>query len=573
MRRVAIYARVSTEHEAQISALGNQIQYYDNILAQHPDWELYDRYIDEGLSGTSIHKRPNFLRMIRDAENRKFDLIITREVSRFARNTVDTLQETRNLKKLGVEVYFSEDNIWTFNDEDGELKLTLMATLAQNESKKVSQRVKAGQKISFQNGVFYGNGNILGYDYDPNTKEVTVNKEQAEIVQFMFSEYLKGAGSTEIKKALEEKGALTSSGLKKWNASSIVKTLRNPFYCGTVIYRKNYVPDYLEQKPKKNRGEVENIIVEGRHEPIISKTDFEKVQKIMNERRSKLFENKKNGVGVSHELWTKKLVCSCGCTFNKLKYHLQKDGTFSYCFQCRRQKLFGSKQTRLKKGLDISDSCDTSLVQEWKLNAMANLIFNTIWNDKEKIIDIVNEIIDENLNNENFKIELDNEIEENKIKIENLKQKQKKLLDTYLSDVIDKNTYINRNEEFELTINKYFKINEELKNKKFSPTNELDDKINKLKKDIEENLNNTENLVSDELIDLFVQKIKIKPNHYEWKLNYLDDIFDNNINNEKNDFFLTRILFTQDVANRYLIHSKQFKFFRVKEPIKIDIYL
>ena len=101
MRKVAVYARVSTEHEAQLSALENQIQYYDNILAQHPDWELYDRYIDEGLSGTSIHKRPNFLRMIRDAENRKFDLIITREVSRFARNTVDTLQETRNLKKMG----------------------------------------------------------------------------------------------------------------------------------------------------------------------------------------------------------------------------------------------------------------------------------------------------------------------------------------------------------------------------------------------------------------------------------------------------------------------------------------
>ena len=176
-RVVAIYARVSTEHESQLSALENQIQYYDNILKEHPDWNLYGRYIDEGITGTSKLKRKNFMKMLEDAKNGCFDLIITREVSRFARNTVDTLQETRNLKKMGVEVYFSEDNIWTFNDEDGELKLTLMATLAQNESKKVSQRVKAGQKISFQNGVFYGNGNILGYDYDPNTKEVTVNKE------------------------------------------------------------------------------------------------------------------------------------------------------------------------------------------------------------------------------------------------------------------------------------------------------------------------------------------------------------------------------------------------------------
>lgn len=163
-RIVAIYARVSTEHEAQISALNNQIQYYDNLFEQHPEWELYERYIDEGITGTSVKKRKNFVRMMEDASEGKFDLIVTREVSRFARNTVDTLQQTRLLKSKGVEVYFTEDNIWTMNDEDGELRLTIMATLAQNESKKLSVRVKAGQMISFQNGVPYGNGNILGYD-------------------------------------------------------------------------------------------------------------------------------------------------------------------------------------------------------------------------------------------------------------------------------------------------------------------------------------------------------------------------------------------------------------------------
>ena len=138
-RTVAIYARVSTEHEAQINALENQIQYYDNIMREHPDWELYDRYIDEGITGTSVKKRKNFMRMLDDAYAGKFNLIVTREVSRFARNTVDTLIETRKLKKAGVEVYFKEDGIWTFKDEDGELKLTLMATLAQNESKKTQQ--------------------------------------------------------------------------------------------------------------------------------------------------------------------------------------------------------------------------------------------------------------------------------------------------------------------------------------------------------------------------------------------------------------------------------------------------
>ena len=160
-----IYARVSSEHEAQLSALENQIQYYDDIMSKHPDWVLYDRYVDEGKTGTSVNKRKNFLRMLDDAKDGCFDLIITREVSRFARNTVDTLQETRNLKAVGVEVWFIEDNIWSFNDEDGELRLTIMATLAQNESKKISTRVKAGQVISFKNGVPYGYENILGYEY------------------------------------------------------------------------------------------------------------------------------------------------------------------------------------------------------------------------------------------------------------------------------------------------------------------------------------------------------------------------------------------------------------------------
>ena len=187
-RKVAIYARVSTEHEAQLSALDNQVQYYDNILSQNPDWELYERYIDEGITGTSTKKRKNFMRMMEDAEAGCFDLIVTREVSRFARNTVDTLQETRKLKKIGVEVYFTEDNIWTFNDEDGELKLTIMATLAQNESKKTSQRVKAGQQISFQNGVFYGTGNIMGYD--KVGKDMIINEEQANVVRLIINFFL-----------------------------------------------------------------------------------------------------------------------------------------------------------------------------------------------------------------------------------------------------------------------------------------------------------------------------------------------------------------------------------------------
>ena len=277
-RKAAIYARVSTEHEAQISALENQVQYYDELLQRHPDWELVDRYIDEGITGTSIHKRESFMRMLQDAKEKKFDLIITREVSRFARNTVDTLQQTRILKSYGVEVWFTEDNIWTMNDEDGELRLSIMAALAQNESKKISQRVKAGQMISFKNGVLYGNGNILGYDRVGD--KLVVNKEQAETVKRIFELYLAGNGVRKIQDIMEQEGRKTATGLTRWQSGYINRMLRNPFYCGRIVYRKQYVPDYLVQKKINNYGDVEKVYVEGTHEKIISPEDFDRAQEI-----------------------------------------------------------------------------------------------------------------------------------------------------------------------------------------------------------------------------------------------------------------------------------------------------
>ncbi len=162
-RKVVFYGRVSTEHEAQMSALGNQMQWYDDVATRFPNWTVVDKYIDEGITGTQARKRPSFMKMIADSKTDKFDLVVTREVCRFARNTVDTLTYTRELRNIGVEVYFVDDNIWTL-ESDGELRLSIMATLAQEESRKVSDRVKAGQSISRQNGTLYGC--ICTYHYE-----------------------------------------------------------------------------------------------------------------------------------------------------------------------------------------------------------------------------------------------------------------------------------------------------------------------------------------------------------------------------------------------------------------------
>lgn len=190
-RRMVFYGRVSSEHEAQLSALENQLQWYDDQAKYHPNWIVVRKYIDRGITGTQAKKRPAFLEMMEDAKAGKFDLIVTREVCRFARNTVDTLVHTRELKSIGVEVFFVEDNIWTM-DGDGELRLTIMATLAQEESRKTSERVRAGQKISRDNGVLYGNGNILGYDRVGGT--YIINEEQAETVRLIYNLYASGLG-------------------------------------------------------------------------------------------------------------------------------------------------------------------------------------------------------------------------------------------------------------------------------------------------------------------------------------------------------------------------------------------
>ena len=299
-----------------------------------------------------------------DAEAGCFDLIVTREVSRFARNTVDTLQETRKLKKIGVEVYFTEDNIWTFNDEDGELKLTIMATLAQNESKKTSQRVKAGQQISFQNGVFYGTGNIMGYD--KVGKDMIINEEQANVVRLIFDMFLRGKGTQTIKYELEKRGIKTATGQSTWYPSQIGKMLKNPFYCGTIVYRKQFVPDYLEQKPIKNNGQVEQVIVEGKHTPIISKEDFEKVQKIMLTHSREIENNKRIRTTVPVSVWSSKLRCECGSRMNRRVYSRRNKEEVMYGYICYNQKNRGAASKRKAKGLDTEGYCDIPQIQEWK---------------------------------------------------------------------------------------------------------------------------------------------------------------------------------------------------------------
>lgn len=385
-RRVAIYGRVSTEHEAQLSALENQMQWYEDQAKYHPNWTVVETYIDEGITGTQAKKRPAFLRMLEDARQGKFDLIVTREVCRFARNVVDTLVVTRELKSIGVEVFFIDDNIWTM-DGDGELRLSLMATLAQEESRKTSERVKAGQKISRDNGVLYGSGNILGYDRVGST--YVINEEQAETVRMIYDLYLQGYGSMKIANILTERKRKTASGLVKWSISNIMRAIRNATYTGTKCYNKSRSNNFLEQKRINNLDMSTYEYVEGDFPAIISKEVWDKAQEIrMNRVKPSLVSSTKttHSKRDSKDIWVNLLRCSCGSSFRKNKWHTKNDGGISYGYQCYNQLNNGNKKKREELGLDTEGFCDSRMIADWKLDFMAKSLLEHLWTDRKESV-------------------------------------------------------------------------------------------------------------------------------------------------------------------------------------------
>ena len=528
-RKVAVYARVSTEHEAQLSALENQKDWYKPFLAQHPEWQIVGMYVDEGITGTSANKRPQFQKMIKDAEAGNFDLILTREVSRFARNTVDTLQYTRQLKAKGVEVFFINDNIKTF-DGDGELRLTIMATLAQDESRKTSIRVKAGQQTSMENGVFYGNGNILGYDRVG--KDMVINPEQAETVRMIFEMYLNGMGMKKIQYTLEQEGRLTASGKPNWHGSNISRILRNSFYCGIITYHKEFTPDYLEQKKIKNFGDMEFTKVKGRHEPIVTVEEFERVQKILGSHRKEIDNLQygrriQTGARGTVSVWSELMECECGHKFCRRAWHKDHpDEMMRYAYQCNDQTRTGTVKTRLNKGLPIENTCKTPMIPEWKLQMMAKYIFIHFIDDISHHMSFVKAVIAKHINDDEELEDNSAIIEQKQAQIVKLSKRLNGLIDMRADGEITKDVFKEKsatlNEEIDKLQNEIIELTPQPK------TEEDEDPLYEDKLAILTNyldqLVDFENVdrISDRVIRAFVRKIVVHENRIDWYLRFND---------------------------------------------------
>lgn len=278
--KVAAYCRVSTDKEDQSNSLISQRNYFAEYIDARDDWSLRKIYYDEGISGTQTKKRAGFTSMIEDAYHGKIDLILTKEVSRFARNTVDTLFYTRKLKEAGVGVIFTIDNIDT-RDSDGELRLTIMASIAQEESRKTSERVKWGQRRRMEQGVVFGR-DLLGYKVEHG--RLTVNEEEAATVRAIFHKYTnEGKGTHVIARELSEEG-MRPRRVKLWSNVVILRVLRNEKYVGDLCQKKTITPDYLTHARKNNTGEEEMVCLKDHHEPIIDRELWERTQKELEKR-------------------------------------------------------------------------------------------------------------------------------------------------------------------------------------------------------------------------------------------------------------------------------------------------
>ena len=326
-KRVAAYCRVSTDKEDQENSFDSQQRYFRQYIERNPDWELYEIFADEGITGTNTRKRKEFNRMVACAANGDFDLIITKEISRFARNTLDSIYYTRELKKHGVGVIFLNDNINTL-DGDAELRLAIMSSIAQEESRRTSEHVKWGQKRRMEQGVVFGRS-MLGYDVKDG--KMYINEEGAGIVRLIFHKFVdEGKGTHVIARELREEGVRPMRA-KEWQNTVILRILRNEKYCGDLVQKKTYTPDFLSHQKKYNRGQEEFVIIKDHHEPIISRELFDKANRILD-----LKSGSQNGKSKYSNRYpfSGKIKCGrCGAGY-VARYKTRKDGSRYKAWRC-----------------------------------------------------------------------------------------------------------------------------------------------------------------------------------------------------------------------------------------------
>lgn len=385
--KVAAYCRVSTDSDEQASSYEVQVEHYTQFIQKNPEWELAGIFADDGISGCNTKKRSEFNRMIEDCMAGKIDMIITKSISRFARNTLDCLKYIRELKEKNIPVFFEKENINTM-DSKGEVLLTIMASLAQQESQSLSQNIKLGLQYRYQNGEVQVNHNrFLGYTKDEEG-HLIIEPAEAEVVKRIYREYLEGASLHQIGQGLEADGIMTAANKKRWRPETLRKILQNEKYIGDALLQKTYTVDFLSKKRVKNNGIVPQYYVEGSHEAIIPRDLYMQVQEEM-VRRANLHSGakRKKRVYSSKYALSSIVYCPrCGEIYRRIAWNNR--GKHSIVWRCC---------TRVEHG---PSACDAPTIQESDLQSAVVKAIHEVLGEKDAVLPILEMNIVEVLSND-----------------------------------------------------------------------------------------------------------------------------------------------------------------------------
>ena len=419
-RRVAGYAHVSTDSEEQPTSYEAQVDYYTRYIRSRPEWEFVAVYTDEGISATNTKKRDGFNRMVDDALDGKIDLIVTKSVIRFARNTVDSLVTVRKLKEKGVEVYFEKENIYTL-DSKGELLITIMSSLAQEESRSISENVTWGQRKRFSDGkVSLPYKQFLGYEKGPDDLPKIV-EEEAVIVRRIYSMFMLGKTTGAIARELTAEGIPTPSGKKTWQTSTVESILTNEKYKGSALLQKSFTVDFLTKTMKKNEGEVPQYYIEESHPAIIDPREFQMVQIEM--ARRKTLGRKYSGGSV----FSCRIVCAdCGEFFGSKVWHSNSKYR-TVIWQCNHKFNGGEK-------------CTTPHLTDADIKSRFLAAYNTLISGKVDLLEDCRLIQDTFTDCR----ELDSEIVELRAELEVVTELTKKCIAENSSNAINQDEYLAR---------------------------------------------------------------------------------------------------------------------------------
>ena len=439
--RVVAYCRVSTDGEEQINSYNSQKIYYEGKISSNPAWCFGGIYADEAISGTLDYKRTDFMRMIQDALNNKFDMIITKSISRFARNTVDTLKYVRLLKEKNIAVYFEEEKINTL-EMKGELLLTVLSSVAQQEIETLSSHVKLGFKMKRERGELVGFNNCLGYRYDSKINKMVINEEEAEIVRMIFNMYCSGHGSAGIAKHLTNLGVKSPKGKDVWYETTVSGILKNEKYKGDVLQGKTFTIDPITHKRMINMGEEDKYYISQHHEAIIDENIFNLAQEIRKERRGARATGRRLGnVGRKFALSSRLRCGFCGGTLGRRSLYVNKKQTKPawICITSSKKGKVYCKDSKIIK----EEVIENTFIDAYKLLC-------TNKNVVSKFINLIEDSMHDN--------SCDSEIKKLDSKKNEIIKKKESLLDFMLDGTITKDVYYER-------LNKYNDSIEKLDNK------------------------------------------------------------------------------------------------------------